>query len=153
MKIIQANNAYSIEMSENEWAEIGNKNQWTKTAQSNETYQNEANVTFYLTQDNNTKSVLNAKTLVTFYISMEARSWGIKSANVSISNISPVTTVVEDFSRDDAPDQDITIQIDATRLKTETQRKGSITTGEIELWLNPDMSVNYDKSQIEVFEL
>ena len=77
----------------------------------------------------------------------------IISANVSISNISSVTTVVEDFSRDDAPDQDITIQIDATRLKTETQRKGSITTGEIELWLNPDMSVNYDKSQIEVFEL
>lgn len=152
MKIISANNRFSIEMSDVEWREIGAKNDWLRTAQSQQ-YQNECTVNFYFVEGQQNKAILNAKTMVTFDIDMDVRNWGIKSIHVLPKKIETISAVMEDYSVDDAPEQTVTIEVDASKLKTQTETGRAITTGELELWLNPDMSVNYDKSEIIVYEI
>lgn len=152
MKIISANNRFSIEMSDTEWREIGAKNNWVRTAQS-EQYQNECTVNFYFVDGQQNKSILSAKTMVTFDINTDVRSWGIKSIHVAPRKIDTISAILEDYSIDNAPEKTITIEVDASRLKTQTETGRSITTGELDLWLNPDMSVNYDESEITVYEI
>lgn len=157
MRIIQQENKYQLELSESEWGKIGEKNQWIKTAQlANDEYVNEAQVSFYInsrTPNEQNISIADAKTFVKYSIQIEARSWGIKGMTIAIRSIEPVTAVVEDYVKDVEQNKDVNINIDALQLKTESARGGVISTGAIDLWLNPDFSVDYNKSSITVYEL
>lgn len=155
MKIIQQEAKYSIEMSQNDWEKIGEQNNWVKTSQVDNSYVNESEVWIYLspqTPNYDNLDVHRVRTFVKFLIEVEARSWGIKSLVVTISKIEPIHAIVTEFNVDKETEKDLTIEIDATKLKLENvPSRGTITTGNIELYLNPDFSVDYNQSRIEIF--
>lgn len=158
MKIISENNKYSVEMTNEEWKSIGDKNQWTKTAQldlsSNNSYSNECNVSFYLSDQTPNKENLDAgrsKTWVNFTIEMDARSWGIKGFVFHITKIADVTMQLIEYVGDKDLTKDIDIQIDASRLQQTFSSGHALTTDDLDLWLNPDFTVDYEKSSIGIF--
>ena len=85
---------------------------------------------------------------VSFRITMQPTRWGIAGYYVTLLQIQPVIATISDDTNVETP---VTIQVDASRLKSmDDTGKGRITAEELTVHLNPDRSVNYAKSYIGI---
>lgn len=117
-------------------------------------YKTESKVNIYFSGQQSNLIADDTTTIVTFQIYTEASNSGIHSIDVGIKEIAPFTIMVEDHSDDaEIKNKIINIDLDPSRIDVAIERKSRITVGDINLYLNTDMSINYDDSSIVVFNL
>lgn len=92
-----------------------------------------------------------------FTIDVEHRSWGIKDIFVNVTSISTIEIIIMDAETmdDTNPVKVIEAKIDPSQLKTEkhSPENSGITVGDIELNIDYDGNIDYNKSYIQVYSL
>lgn len=87
---------------------------------------------------------------VVFRIAIEHKNWGIKGIDVSPLGI--VTIPVEMSSEnDESMRETVNLTFDVSLLKQEPMPSDSVTVGDIELSVNPDLTPDYEKSSIVIY--
>lgn len=86
---------------------------------------------------------------ISFNIAWDARSWGIK--NIYVTPVGVVHLNVSLTSDDGARSNDVMISFEPSKIQQNPLTSDSITVGDIDLWLNPDLTPNYEKSTIDIY--
>jgi len=87
---------------------------------------------------------------VSFSIDQEHRSWGIKDIIVVLHGAVEVVISMT-AEQDESRREDVTLRFEANRLKQDKVPSDQVTVGEIDLWVKPDLSPDYDRSSITVY--
>lgn len=88
---------------------------------------------------------------VPFDISIEAREWGIKDISIVVSGEVEVHCEVIRGENEDQVDKAI-LTVDMGQLSKDIYSDRKLyTLGDMSLWVNEDMSIDYGRSSIEVF--
>lgn len=88
---------------------------------------------------------------IKFRLDIEAREWGIK--NISAYVYGSVVVPLFISYPDTRPVESKEITVDLSRVKvTEVDGKGVITLGDLELYLDTNFNVNYEKTTLEILK-
>jgi hypothetical protein len=119
-----------------------------------ESYSNQVDVSIYGLDQARPGTLPNEarwKASVQFKVSMEGRSWGIK--DIHVYPFGTVTVPIEvSPEEDETRTENIDVAFDAGQLPREARPGTTITVGEVDLHLKPDLSVDYERSSITVYE-
>ncbi len=124
-----------------------------KCAQNdNENYSNTVEVTIYgleAAKPGMIADEISWKVNVPFRIVIDRSDWGFRSIEVKPSGMVavPVGIAPETGGRS----EDIEIAFDAGMLKQDQMPADHVTVGEIDLWVKPDLSPDYERSSITVY--
>lgn len=95
----------------------------------------------------------SGKVSVSFQIEIEARSWGIKGIYVYPTGVAQISGIVESREGDrNLPEEDKTIAVDLTKIKSDYQRRGNgvVTLGDMTVYIDDNYQVDYGRSSIEI---
>ena len=90
------------------------------------------------------------KTTVNFMIDIEARSWGIKDITVTPTGMINLQVSISSET-DETKMATLSLSFDASLLKREKMSSDSVTVGDIDLWVNPDLTPDYERSSIVIY--
>ncbi len=121
----------------------------TKTAQQ-ELYRTQARIDLdypsNLNIENYTKQVL-----VTYSIEAEGRSWGWKTIYVAMQGTANISIEIENLDQNLYNHPQVKeIQVDLSQLKHEKVAGDGVYVSQLNIAINPDFSVNYDRSVAEI---
>lgn len=92
---------------------------------------------------------------VKYRIDLEYRSWGIKGASITLDHSAPIRVELElktETGTDDNPvvaEDTRVITVDPSKIRVELSPGSMIYLHSMELFLKPDMTVDYDNSVIQ----
>jgi hypothetical protein len=90
---------------------------------------------------------------VNFTLEIDAKSWGIKTLQITVTAISPIEIEIRDAETNN-PIDTLTINVDPSKLKVDLEKPDNyIGLGDLELSINPDGQVDYEHSYIQSFGL
>jgi hypothetical protein len=139
------------QISKKAWKEIGKRAGWIKKATfSTNHYVASVPVTVYGANESETLNAFTSNVYVEFEIEMEDRSWGIKFINIQPQGTVNVTIIVANIDPK-SNEQTKEIIVDVSRLGQEVRNASGIcTVTGLELYLDANYQVDYDKSRLEV---
>ena len=90
------------------------------------------------------------KAWVKFSIAVDYRDWGIKG--ITVTPAGTVTVPVSLTSEiEDGKTETLNVSFEASQLKQDRVGSDAVTLGDVDIWVNPDMTVDYGRSSITVY--
>ena len=88
-----------------------------------------------------------------FEIDVEARSWGIDNISVTVvDNIQVPYTLTEYDDAGYEQDSQKVVDVDLSQVPKDIVRgSGSVTLGDLELWLDDQFNVDYKQSELTIY--
>jgi hypothetical protein len=118
------------------------RNIFKLSQQQNDLFRSTIPVTVYGGGENQLIEALNRTIDVQYSIDIEYRSFGIKDLNFS-----PVG-IIELAVQNEESMQQFTLQIDCSQLQKETTPGNGVWADSLDIWLTPQMQVDYGHSSI-----
>jgi len=125
---------------------------WYKKADNlgSETYTANIKVSMYGLSDYDIEATSQVE--VKFSIDVEARSWGINHIGIGINGSIQVPYEFSSWSEHEDTRKQGSVNVDLEQLTREVQSgAGIVTVGNLELWLNDQFDVDYDKSSLTIY--
>ncbi len=94
---------------------------------------------------------VNSKVRVNYFIEIDHRSWGIKDINISpIGTIEVPYSISRNPSGADEVTTEHTVMVELSKIKQEVMEGSGVWIQSLELYLLPDGSVDYKRSELNV---
>jgi len=92
----------------------------------------------------------NWKVDVQFGIDVEYRDWGIKGISLTPHGVVELAIPMSS-EQDESVREDVMLRFEPGKLKVERAPSDAVTVGDIDLWVNPDLTPDYGRSTITVY--
>jgi hypothetical protein len=124
-----------------------------KTA-SLDTFQNRVNVDFTVSGGGSIfVNPLSKDVILSYTIELEYRSFGIKGAGISLNDTISIAVEVENAETGATEEREISVDLSKIPMNVTTSEYGATyVSGPLSIWLNPDLTVDYKRSELDVIK-
>lgn len=112
-------------------------------------YRDEVDVDFYF--DDFDISADSVKVNIPFSIEVEYRDWGIKDIQIILNGLLNIAYYIVKGESDDEEEQSVSVELD--KLNIEWVSGSSYGISNLDLYINKDGQVNYERTTLYVFYL